>query len=195
MLTTTTRTKTKTKTKTKRLTSGKIQSAAVVITMMTSIVLAVWQIPTALATSLEEIRVSREISAPVDQVWGIVSNIDNETKYWPTFKAIKNINKTGNTTEREVTLIAGPLGETKTRQIVTVDPGQFAVETNLTEGPVTGTRVLALSQPAEDNTKTKIDAVWKVDLSGISILGRGFAKDGITGTTEEALGKIAQAVE
>jgi hypothetical protein len=76
-----------------------------------------------------------------------------------------------------------------------VDPGQFVVETNLTEGPVTGTRVLALSQPAEDNTKTKIDAVWKVDLSGIPLPGRGFAKDGITGTTEEALGKIAQAVE
>jgi hypothetical protein len=76
-----------------------------------------------------------------------------------------------------------------------VDPGQFVVETNLTEGPVTGTRVLTLSPSGEDSTETKIDAVWKVDLSGIPILGRGFAKDGITGTTEEALGKIAQAVE
>jgi ligand-binding sensor domain-containing protein len=71
MLTTTRRTKTKTK----RLPSGKIPSAAVVITMMASIVLAVWQIPTATASSLEVIRVSREISAPVDQVWGVVSNI------------------------------------------------------------------------------------------------------------------------
>ena len=66
------------------------------------------------------------------------------------------------------------------------------VETNLTEGPVTGTRILALSQSAENNTATKIDAVWKVDLTGIPVLGRGFAKDGITGTTEEALGKIAK---
>jgi hypothetical protein len=89
---------TTTRTKTKKLPSGKIQSAAVVITMMASIVIAVWQISTAAASSLEEIRLSREISASVDQVWGIVSNIDNETKYWPTFKAIKNIDKTGNTT-------------------------------------------------------------------------------------------------
>jgi uncharacterized protein YndB with AHSA1/START domain len=74
-------------------------SAAVVMTIMASVVLAVWQIPTATASSLEEIRVSREISAPIDQVWRIVSNIDNETKYWPTFKAIKNMDKTGNTTE------------------------------------------------------------------------------------------------
>jgi hypothetical protein len=181
--------------KTRKPVREKILNAAVVMMMMASVVLAVWQIPTATASSLEEIRVSREISAPVDQVWNIVSNVDNDTKYWSTFKAIKNINKTGNTTEREVTLIAGPQGETKTHQIVTVNPRQFVVETNLTEGPVTGTRVLTLSPSAVDNTKTEIEAVWQVDLSGIPILGRGFAKDGITGTTEEALGKIAQAVE
>ena len=182
-------------TKTKKHVSKKMLSAAMVITIMASVVLAVWQIPTATASSLKEIKVSREISAPVDQVWSIVSDIDNETKYWPTFKAIKNIDKTGNTTEREVTLIAGPQDETKTHQIVTVNPRQFLVETNLTEGPVTGTRVLTLSPSAVDNTRTEFEAVWEVDLSGIPLLGRGFAKDGITGTTEEALGKIAQAVE
>ena len=63
---------------------------------------------------LEEIKVSREISAPIDQVWNIVSDIDNDTKYWSTFKAIKNINETGNVIEREVTLLAGPQGDTKT---------------------------------------------------------------------------------
>src|SRR5215204_598711 len=181
-------------TKSKKLVSLKMLSA-VVITMMATVVLAVWQIPTATATSLEEIRVSREISAPVDKVWNIISNIDNETKYWPTFKDIKNINKTGNTTEREVILIAGPQGDTKTHQFVTVNPEQFTVETNITEGPVTGSRVLTLSPSAGNNTSTKIDAVWEIDLSGIPILGRGFAKDGITRTTEEALGRIAQAVE
>jgi uncharacterized protein YndB with AHSA1/START domain len=183
-------------TKTKKHVSEKMLSAAVVITIMASVVLAVWQIPAATASSLEEISVSREISAPVDQVWRIVSDIDNETKYWPTFKAIKNINKTDNTTEREVTIAAGPQGDTKTHQFVTVNPEQFEVETNITEGPVTGSRILTLSPSTGNNTTiTKIDAVWEVDLSGIPLLGRGFAKDGITGTTEEALGKIAQAVE
>ena len=181
-------------TKSKKLVSWKMLSA-VVITMVATVVLAVWQIPTATATSLEEIRISREISAPIDQVWNIVADVDNETKYWPTFKEIKNINKTNNTTEREVTIVAGPQGDTKTHQFVTVNPEQYTVETNITEGPVTGTRVLTLSPSAENDTATKIDAVWKVDLTSIPIIGRGFAKDGITGTTEEALGKIAQAVE
>jgi uncharacterized protein YndB with AHSA1/START domain len=181
--------------KSKRFVNEKIPTAAVVITMMASVVLAVWQIPAATATSLEEIRVSREISAPIDKVWSIISKVDNETKYWPTFKAIKNINKTDNTTEREVTIAAGPQGDTKTHQFVTVNPEQFEVETNITEGPVTGSRILTLSSSAGNNTSAKIDAIWEVDLSGIPILGRGFAKDGITRTTEEALGKIAQAVE
>ena len=103
-----------TTTKSKKPVNGKTLSAAVVITMMASVILAVWQIRTATATSLEEIRVSREISAPIDQVWNIVSDVDNETKYWSTFKDIKNINKTDNTTEREVTIVAGPQGDTKT---------------------------------------------------------------------------------
>lgn len=164
------------------------------------IMTSVWQIPQAAASSLEEIRTSREISAPIDQVWNVVSDIDNETKYWSTFKAIKNINMTAinmtaNTTEREVTLVVGPQGETVTHQFVTVNPEQFVVETNITEGPVTGTRVLTLSPSTSSTNATKIDVLWNVDLSGIPIFGRGFAKDGIMRTTEEALSKIAADVE
>jgi carbon monoxide dehydrogenase subunit G len=188
----------------KKYTSRKKTSIAITvvaaIAIASSVVMtSVWQIPQATASSLEEIRASREISAPIDQVWNVVSNVDNETKYWSTFKAIKNINKTAinmtaNTTEREVTLAAGPLGETITHQFVTVNSEQFAVQTNITEGPVTGTRLLTLN-PSSNTNATKIDVLWNVDLSGIPIFGRGFAKDGIMRTTEEALSNIAAEVE
>jgi carbon monoxide dehydrogenase subunit G len=187
----------------KKYTSRKKTSTtitAVAIAIASSVVMtSVWQIPQATASSLEEIRASHEISAPIDQVWNVVSNVDNETKYWSTFKAIKNINKTAinmtaNTTEREVTLAAGPLGETITHQFVTVNSEQFVVQTNITEGPVTGTRLLTLS-PSSNSNATKIDVLWNVDLSGIPIFGRGFAKDGIMRTTEEALSNIAAEVE
>jgi uncharacterized protein YndB with AHSA1/START domain len=181
-----------------------VTTVVVALAIASSVVMAsVWQIPQATASSLEEIRASREISAPKDQVWSIVSNIDNETKYWSTFKAIKNINTTAinmtaNTTEREVTLVTGPLGETITHQFVTVNPEQFVVQTNITEGPVTGIRTLTLS-PSSSSTNnanaTKIDVFWNVDMSGIPIFGRGFAKDGIMRTTEEALSRIAAEVE
>jgi uncharacterized protein YndB with AHSA1/START domain len=170
------------------------------IAIASAVMTSVWQIPSATASSLEEIKVSREIYAPMDQVWSVVSDIDNETKYWSTFRAIKNINMTAinmtaNTTEREVTLATGPFGETITHQFVTVNPEKFVVETNITEGPVTGTRTLVLSPSSSNSNATKIDVFWNVDLSGIPIFGRGFAKDGIMRTTEEALNNIAVEVE
>jgi uncharacterized protein YndB with AHSA1/START domain len=183
----------------RKKTSTAITVVAAIAIASSVVMTSVWQIPQATASSLEEIKASREISSPIDQVWNVVSDVDNETKYWSTFKAIKNINKTAinmtaNTTEREVTLAAGPLGETITHQFVTVNSEQFVVQTNITEGPVTGTRLLTLS-PSSNSNATKIDVLWNVDLSGIPIFGRGFAKDGIMRTTEEALSNIAAEVE
>lgn len=186
----------------KKYTNRKTSTAITVVAIaIASVVMtSVWQIPQATASSLEEIKASREVSAPIAQVWSVVSDVDNETKYWSTFKAIRNINMTAinmtaNTTEREVTLVAGPQGETITHQFVTVNSEQFVVETNITEGPVTGIRVLTLSPSSSNTNATKIDVFWNVDLSGIPIFGRGFAKDGIMRTTEEALSNIAAEVE
>jgi uncharacterized protein YndB with AHSA1/START domain len=186
----------------KKITNTKIHTIITVVALaiVSSVVMSsVWQIPQAAASSLEEIKASREVSSPIDQVWNVASDIDNETKYWSTFKAIKNINSTtvnmtANTTEREVTIETGPLGESVTHQFVTVNPEQYVVETNITEGPVTGTRTLTLSPSSNTNT-TRIDALWNVDLSGIPFVGRGFAKDGILRTTEEALANIAAQLE
>ena len=186
----------------KKITNTKIHTIITVVALaiVFSVVMSlVWQIPQAAASSLEEIKASREISSPIDQVWNVVSDIDNETKYWSTFKAIKNINTTtvnmtAKTTEREVTIETGPLGESVTHQFVTVNPEQYVVETNITEGPVTGTRTLTLS-PSSNTNATRIDALWNVDLSGIPFFGRGFAKDGILKTTEEALANIAAQLE
>ena len=54
-----------------------------------AVLITVSQIPTASAEQMEIINASREISAPVDEVWSIISDVDNETQYWSTFKSIK----------------------------------------------------------------------------------------------------------
>ena len=119
-------------------------STSVVLTLIAFVIFAMWEIPmeTATTTALEEIKVSRDIPAPIDKVWNIVSDIDNEAKYWSIIKNIKNINKTDTITEREVTVQAGPGGDARTLQVVTVDPDQFAVKMNITEGPITGSRLI-----------------------------------------------------
>jgi uncharacterized protein YndB with AHSA1/START domain len=178
----------------KKIVSSKALTTMLVTIAIASVVMTtLWQIPKAAATSLEEIKVSREIYAPVDQIWNIVSDVDNETKYWTTYKTIKNINKIDNIIEREVTVTAGTQ-KAKTHQFVTVNPEQMVIQTNITEGPVTGSRVLTLS-PSSDINATKIDVLWNIDMSGIPVIVKGLAKDNFMKTTEEALNRIAQTVE
>lgn len=71
-------------------------------------------VPLALAQNIssslltDQVKVTREISASIDQIWNIVSNVDEETRYWPIIKDIKNINKTDNMVDREATIGVGP---------------------------------------------------------------------------------------
>jgi len=51
-----------------------------------------------------EIQVSVEIDAQINNVWNIVSDIDNEPKFWKGTKEIRNISKKDNTVIREVTI-------------------------------------------------------------------------------------------
>ena len=146
-------------------------------------------LPQTFATS---INVAQDISAPANKVWEIISNVDNDPKYWSTFKEINNINKTDNIIDRQVIISAGPQNNTS-HQIVTLYPEQMKVQTELTEGFVTGSRVLELEVLSAN--KSRLNAIWDVDLSGIPIIGRGFAENGIKQTTGDALAKIAQTAE
>jgi ribosome-associated toxin RatA of RatAB toxin-antitoxin module len=152
-------------------------------------------VPLALAQNIssplltEQIKVTRDISGPIDQIWNIVSNVDEETRYWPIINEIKNINKTDNMVDREVTIGVGPQ-DTKTRQFVTPHPDQKLIQPNITEGPVIGTRLLTLN-PISDTNATRVDVVWDLDMNKIPV----FAKDNFMKATEDALSKIEQTVK
>jgi Polyketide cyclase / dehydrase and lipid transport len=145
------------------------------------------QIPRAYA-QIEIINESREVPASVDKVWNIVWDVDNDPQYWSGIKEVKNVNTNSNVIERNITTI----NNANAHQIVTLDPKKSII-INQTAGPITGTRTLILS-PSDVNG-TKIDVSWNMDFSGIPIIGRGFAKDNILKSTEEALNKIAEAAK
>ena len=134
------------------------------------------------------INASREISAPVGKVWKIVGDIDNEPKYWHGTKSVSNISKNGNVVEREV-IIA--FKDSKCRETVVIDP-EKSVEIRITDGPMRGTKTVALS-PVGD--KTKVDVVWDIKLAGFLGMFTGMVKKHIAEGTEEALDRIAKAVE
>lgn len=134
------------------------------------------------------INASREIPAPLDRVWDIVADVDNEPQYWHGTKTVKNISKSGNTIEREVTIA---FKDSRCRQTVVLHPKK-SVEIAITEGPLKGTKVITLS-PSGNNTR--IEVVWDIKLSGILGMFTGMVKKHIAEGTEEALARIAKAVE
>jgi hypothetical protein len=69
------------------------------------------------------------------------------------------------------------------------------MQTNLTEGLITGSRILEL-EPIYDY-KSKVHIIWNIELSGIPIVGRAIAENSLKQTTVQAHLhlRVAEAVE
>lgn len=132
---------------------------------------------------------SREIPAPLAAVWRIVSDVDNEPEYWHGTRTVKNISKTGNTIEREVTIA---FRDAVCRQTVVLDP-EKSVLIKITDGPIKGTKTIALTPIGE--SATRIDVAWDVKLAGFLGMFSGVVKKHISEGTEQALDRIAKALE
>jgi carbon monoxide dehydrogenase subunit G len=137
---------------------------------------------------MANVKVSREIAAPLDKVWAIVSDVDNEPQYWHGTKSVKNISKEGNVIKREAVIA---FKDSKTMQTVTINPNT-SVETKITEGPILGTKLVTLSSAGN---KTKVDVTWDFKLAGFLGMFSGMVKKHINEGSEQALERIAKAVE
>lgn len=140
---------------------------------------------------MDQKHTSRNVSAPIDKVWNIISNIGNDPKYWNQIHIVNIISKTGNTIQADSTL--GPFSA-KGHEIVVLHPRQSVITniTNITQGPITGTRTVTLT-PLSVNS-TRIDLSWNIDISRIPFFAKVFAKDNFMKSTEQALDQITQAV-
>lgn len=132
--------------------------------------------------------VSREIAAPLDKVWDIISDLDNEAQYWHGTKSVRNLSRDGNVIKREVVIA---FKDAKTIQTVTLHP-KTSIDTRITEGPITGSRVIILGEAAG---KTRVDVAWDFKLAGLLNVFSGMVKKHIAEGTEQALERIAKAAE
>ena len=149
---------------------------------------------TAYAEQTYTINATKVVNASKDKVWNIISNVDKNPDYWP-ISIVKNISKSDNIVEREVTVPAPPFMDNKAHQIITIIPEQFTIVENQTQGAVTGVKTISLQQAGSDSNKTEVSIVWNLDMSKIPGIGKGFAKDGISNSVDEALNKIANAAK
>ena len=145
---------------------------------------------------VESINASKEISAPLDRVWNIISNVDDdEPLYWQDLNAVfYNTSKKGNIVEREVT---GGLRNLKGRQTLVLYPKK-AIELTLTEGRMIGIRIITPIPSRSDNEAitTRVNVSWDIKLSdNFPLLFRGVVRERIAEATEEAIDRIARAVQ
>lgn len=128
------------------------------------------------------------INAPVDKVWDVVSDIDNEPKFWKGTKSIRNISKDGNIIIREVTIA---FKDSKCMQTITLQPKE-RIFAEFTEGIINGTKTIQLIPEGE---KTRLEAIWDMKLSGVMGMFTGMVKKHIKSGTEQALQAIKQEIE
>ena len=137
---------------------------------------------------MAEIEVSVEISAPVDKVWDVISDIDNEPKFWKGTKEIRNISKNGNIVNREVTIA---FRDQKCMQEVRLQPKE-KIEVVFTKGIIDGSKIITLTGKDE---KTILSAKWDIKLTGMMGMFTGIIKKHIESGTIQALQKIKEEIE
>lgn len=134
------------------------------------------------------IEASVEINAPIEKVWGVVSDIDNEPKFWKGTKSIRNISRDGNKITREITIA---FRDQKCMQEIQITPKE-KIEVLFTQGIIDGTKIMNLESI---NEKTRLKATWDIKLTGMMGMFTGVIKNHIKSGTEQALESIKKEVE
>ena len=128
------------------------------------------------------------INAPVDRVWDIISDLDNEPKFWRGTKETRIISRDGNVVTREITIA---FRDSKCMQKITIQPKE-KIYAEFTKGIIKGSKTLTL-KPKDGSSL--LEANWDVKMSGLAGMFTGMIKKHIRSGTEQALESIKQKAE
>ena len=134
------------------------------------------------------IQASVDINAPIEKIWDIISDLDNEPKFWKGTKEVRNISKEENKVNREITIA---FRDQKCLQDVTLYPKE-KIQAVFTKGIINGTKTITLTKK---NYGANLETVWDIKLSGMMGMFTGMVKKHIKSGTEQALQSIKQEVE
>lgn len=134
------------------------------------------------------IEVEVEIDASQDKVWEIISDIDNEPKFWKGTKEVRNLSKEGNKVNREI-IIA--FRDQKCLQEVTLQPKE-KIEAKFTKGIIQGEKIVSIIPKDE---KVILKTMWNVKLTGLMGMFTGMIKNHIKSGTEQAMQSIKNEIE
>ena len=128
------------------------------------------------------------INAPIDRVWDIISDLDNEPKFWRGTKETRIISRDGNVVTREIVIA---FRDSKCMQKITIQPKE-KIYAEFTKGIIKGSKTLTL-KPKDGSSL--LEANWDVKMSGLAGMFTGIIKKHIRSGTEQALASIKQKAE
>ena len=137
---------------------------------------------------MADIKASVIINSTQEKIWNVISNIDDEPKFWKGTKEVRNISKDKNQISREITIA---FRDQKCLQEVTIVPKE-TIKAVFTEGVIVGEKILTLKKI---NESYELEAIWDVKLSGMMGMFTGMIKKHIKSGTKQALQAIKKEVE
>ena len=132
--------------------------------------------------------VQTEVNSTVEKVWEIISDIDNEPRFWKGTKEVKTLSKEGNIIKREITIA---FRDQKCLQEIQLKPKE-EIKARFTKGILDGTKIITLI-PKNNNVVLK--TTWDIKLSGKMNMFTAIIKNHIKSGTEQAMKSIKEEIE
>lgn len=132
--------------------------------------------------------VQTEINATVEKAWEVISDIDNEPKFWKGTKNVKTLSKEGDIIKREITIA---FRDQKCLQEIQLKPNK-EINAKFTEGILDGTKIITLT--SKDNIVI-MKTSWDIKLSGMMNMFTSIIKSHIKSGTEQAMKSIKEEIE
>ena len=102
--------------------------------------------------------VQTEINATVEKVWEVISDIDNEPKFWKGTKEVKTLSTEGGVIRREITIA---FRDQKCLQEIQLKPKE-AIKAKFTKGILDGTKNITLTPKSNS---VILETSWDIKLS------------------------------
>jgi len=134
------------------------------------------------------IETSIQINVPAEKVWDLVSDIDNEPKFWKGTKEVRNISRDGDVINREIVIA---FRDQKCQQKVTLYPKEKIVAI-FTKGIISGSKTVKL---VPQESQTSLEVKWDIKLTGVMGMFTGMIKKHIRSGTDLALQSIKEELE
>ena len=132
--------------------------------------------------------VQAKVNSTMEKVWEVISEIDNEPRFWKGTKEVKTLSKEGNVIKREITIA---FRDQKCLQEIQLKPKE-EIKATFTKGILDGTKIITLSPK---NNTVILETTWDIKLSGKMNMFTAIIKNHIKSGTEQAMKSIKEEIE